>query len=254
MERNDLDKDDAVKGFNRTFSVLDSKVYRDAQRVSSQADPFPEWMVPFSFIRGIELERIVTGLDVDARSSLVDLGCGLGGTAMWLAERTGAKVTGVDWASEAIDRATRQSSERGLSDRVSFVIADMTATGLETGSFDGLTSVDAIMFADPDLVCAEMARLLRHGGRVALVAIEPEKPRETAVSDYRPYFERAGLKVEIHEPTPDWPTNRERLFAAIRERAEGLREELGDAAEALLDEAQTPPRVSSRVFITATKR
>ncbi|MBC5816344.1 MAG: class I SAM-dependent methyltransferase [Candidatus Eremiobacteraeota bacterium] len=250
-----MDEDASVKGFNRAFRVLDSKVYREAVRASSQADPVPEWVVPFSFIRGSELQRIAAHLAVDEGAAVVDLGCGLGGTALWIAERTGAKVTGVDWASEAVESASEHAQRRGQADRVSFLVANMTETGLESGSFDGVTSVDAIMFADPDLVCAEMARLLRHGGKVALIAIEPEIPvRETAVTDYRPYFDRAGLEVGIHEPTPDWPENRERFFGALRERAARLREELGEAAEPLLDEAQTPPGVSARVFITATKR
>ncbi|MFN2527443.1 MAG: cyclopropane-fatty-acyl-phospholipid synthase family protein [Candidatus Baltobacteraceae bacterium] len=250
-----MDEEASAKGFNRAFSVLDSEVYREAVRVSSQADPVPEWVLPFSFIRGSELERIAANLALDHSAAVADLGCGLGGAALWLAQRTGARVTGVDWASEAIERATKHAQRRGQTGRVSFLVADMAQTGLQTGTFDAVTSVDAIMFADPTQVSEEIARLLRPGGRVALIAIEVENAqRPTAVADYRPYFDRAGLEVELHEPTPGWPENRERFFAALRERAAGLRKELGEAAEALLEEAQTPPGVSSRVFITAIKR
>jgi len=250
-----MDENASVKGFNRAFSVMDSAVYREAVRVSSQSDPVPEWILPYSFIRGSELERIAVNLAVGHDEAVVDLGCGLGGAALWLAERTGARVTGVDWASEAIERANEHAVRRGQTGRVSFLVADMAQTGLQTGTFDAVTSVDAIMFADPKHVSEEIARLLRPGGRVALIAIEVTNAQgPTAVPDYRPYFDRAGLEVEVHEPTPDWPENRERFFAALRERAAGLRKELGEAAESLLEEAQAPPGISSRVFITAIKR
>jgi SAM-dependent methyltransferase len=62
--------------------------------------------------------------DVAARGRALDLGCGEGRNAIWLAER-GWRVTGVDYAEVAIDRARRLASARGV--EVSFVEADVTS-------------------------------------------------------------------------------------------------------------------------------
>ena len=71
-----------------------------------------------------ELDRFADWLGLDADSRLLDVGCGSGGPALRLAERTGAGVVGVDLLEEGIATATRLAEERGLSDRARFVRAD----------------------------------------------------------------------------------------------------------------------------------
>lgn len=65
----------------------------------------------------------------------LDLACGEGGDALWLAAK-GWRVTGVDFASTAIARATAAASEQGLEAR--FVAADLTAW-VPTSEYDLVT-------------------------------------------------------------------------------------------------------------------
>jgi len=55
----------------------------------------------------------------------LDLGCGEGGDALWLAEN-GWTVTAVDISSTAIERGRTVAAERGLAERIDWIAADLT--------------------------------------------------------------------------------------------------------------------------------
>ncbi|MDF3287991.1 SAM-dependent methyltransferase [Streptomyces silvisoli] len=64
----------------------------------------------------------------------LDLGCGEGGDAVWLAER-GWRVTAVDVSRVALDRAIKHAAAAGVGDRIDWQRHDL-ATSFPTGSFD----------------------------------------------------------------------------------------------------------------------
>ncbi len=55
----------------------------------------------------------------------IDLGCGIGMVAASIAERSGAKVTGVDWSESNLTKAREIAADRGLEDRVTWIHADI---------------------------------------------------------------------------------------------------------------------------------
>jgi cyclopropane-fatty-acyl-phospholipid synthase len=67
---------------------------------------------------------------------VLDIGCGWGGMALFLAREYGARVTGLTLSQEQLSVARRRAFEEGLSDLVSFELIDYTATGItrSTGS------------------------------------------------------------------------------------------------------------------------
>ncbi len=67
----------------------------------------------------------------------LDLGCGTGANVLFLAER-GWSALGVDFSSVAISRARREAAARGIGERASFVVGDVTAPQLPgvDGTFD----------------------------------------------------------------------------------------------------------------------
>ena len=71
-------------------------------------------------------------------TTALDLGCGTGGDALWLAER-GWTVTGVDIAAAALAQAERAADDAGLADRVIWRRVDLD-DGVPTGSWDLVTS------------------------------------------------------------------------------------------------------------------
>ena len=63
----------------------------------------------------------------------LDVACGEGRNAVWLAER-GWRVTGIDFSEQAIDRARRLAADRGVD--VTFSVGNVLTAPLESGAFD----------------------------------------------------------------------------------------------------------------------
>ena len=97
---------------------------------------------------------------------LLDVGCGSGQLAL-MAARDGLVVTGVDIASNLIERARARAQAEGL--RARFEEADAEALPFEDASFDVVTSLIGAMFAPrPELVAQELLRVCVPGGTIAM--------------------------------------------------------------------------------------
>ena len=112
--------------------------------------------------------RTVGALELAPPSRLVDLGCGTGDLAAE-ARRAGHRVVGVDLSYEML-RVSRRS--------LLLVQADATKLPLGDGTVDGVISGFALRnVADLAAFLAEAARVVRPGGRVALLEVdEPDSP------------------------------------------------------------------------------
>ncbi|GAA3448079.1 class I SAM-dependent methyltransferase [Planomonospora venezuelensis] len=77
------------------------------------------------------LVREITGLEP---GSALDLGCGEGGDAIWLAQQ-GWRVTAVDISGVALDRAARHAAEAGVADRIDWQRHDL-GVSFPGGAFD----------------------------------------------------------------------------------------------------------------------
>lgn len=115
-------------------------------------------------------ERIFALLCLDGGERVLDAGCGSGFHSLLLAEKVPrGSVVSVDISPEMLDRLRRNAARRGLSGRIEVLHAD----GLELPLPDA--SVDRAMSAavwhhldDPARACAELARVLRTGGRAVV--------------------------------------------------------------------------------------
>jgi tocopherol O-methyltransferase len=100
---------------------------------------------------------------------VLDAGCGVGGSSLWLATERGARVVGITVAPRQVAMARGHAVGRGLSDRVSFEVADFTATSFPDASFDVVWAVESLCHAPRKAAFyQEAARLLRPGGRVVI--------------------------------------------------------------------------------------
>lgn len=104
---------------------------------------------------------------INAGERVLDAGCGIGGSSIWLAEQRGARVTGITLSDLQVNQARRNAAQRGVSDRVDFQTADFCATPFETGSFDVIWGIESICHAlDKRDFIREAHRLLKPGGRL----------------------------------------------------------------------------------------
>jgi SAM-dependent methyltransferase len=201
---------------------------------------YPEEFAHISFLPLATLRALVAGLHLSPGQVLADLGCGAGGPGLFVAKETGTQLIGRDLSPVAVERAAARVSGVGLAGRAEFAQGSFEQTGIEAGSVDAVMTVDALQYApDKAAALAEMARILRPGGRLAFVAFELDAERiaglpvwEDQVGDYRPRLEQAGFEMIAYDQIPGWRQQVEAGFGAVLAQRETLEAELGEAAAA----------------------
>jgi SAM-dependent methyltransferase len=113
-------------------------------------------------------EELVEGLGIRADLDVLDLGCGDGTTAVPAAER-GARVLGIDIASNLVAAGNARAAAAGLAG-LRFEEGDASRLdGVSDESFDLVVSIFGAMFAPrPFDVAREMVRVTRRGGRIVM--------------------------------------------------------------------------------------
>ena len=119
-------------------------------------------------------EVLVDAAEVAAGQEVADIACGTGNVALAAAAR-GAAATGVDGSAPLVEQARRRAAAAGLAAR--FLQGDAGSLPLLDGAFDAAVSAFGVIFApDPARALAEMVRVTRPGGVVALTSWASEGP------------------------------------------------------------------------------
>jgi ubiquinone/menaquinone biosynthesis C-methylase UbiE len=151
-------------------------------------------------------------LGVTSDDHILDVGCGIGGTARFIADLSGGEVTGVDLAPNYVSIARVLTEWTGLADRARYETASALDMPFEDGSFDKAVQLHVGMnIADKSALFREVHRVLRPGGRfgvydmmsVADGMIEFPVPWATDesmsfvedLSTYRDALESAGFEI-----------------------------------------------------------
>lgn len=133
--------------------------------------------------------------------------------------RPGGRLVSTDVAPEMVDAARRRAAELGLDD-VTFAVEDAASLSFDDASFDGVLCRWGLMLV-PDMhaAAAELRRVVRPGGRVALaVWASPD------VNEWMSASGRAALELGLVErPDPDAPgpfrLSQDGLLDEVLERA-----------------------------------
>ncbi len=114
------------------------------------------------------VERAKLGPD----DRVIDVACG-SGNATIPAARTGATVIGLDITPSLLEAGKREAAEAGV--EIEWVEGDAENLPYEDDSFDAVISVFGVMFApDHRKAAAEVARVLKPGGRMVLCNWDPD--------------------------------------------------------------------------------
>jgi SAM-dependent methyltransferase len=120
-----------------------------------------------SWVTVEEYDAWITALCLEPSSRVLELASGSGGPALYLAERTGCHVTGLDLNSSGVRTARSLAQRAGLEGRSTFELTDAQSTlRFPDGAFDALLCVDSMNhFPDRLHSLKEWRRVLKPGGR-----------------------------------------------------------------------------------------
>jgi tocopherol O-methyltransferase len=118
----------------------------------------------FLYLNRLVAEQILVN---NPSGHLLDLGCGVGGTATWLAQMHGAHVTGVTLSPVQARMAGERATCLGLQDFCRYIQADFHHLPADLEMFDGAYAIEAYAHAsEPERFFAEAAEHLKAGGRL----------------------------------------------------------------------------------------
>mgnify|MGYP001591202366 CR=1 FL=1 len=100
---------------------------------------------------------------------VLDAGCGVGGSSIFLATVLGCKVTGISLSERQVEQAAANAKQRGVDGLVDFKVMDYCATEFPDASFDIVWGCESICYADDkQQFVREAYRLLKPGGRLVV--------------------------------------------------------------------------------------
>ena len=159
-------EDDIRKNYSKVGTNLIEQLYGDN----------------FLSLSGVESsDAMIEATGIDESTRVLDVGCGVGGPSLHLADRTGCHVTGIDLMEWHAEEASARAAERGLSDQTTFQAGNAIDLPFDANTFDVVWSQDAWCHVpEKDKVVNEAARVVKPGGYVtftdwvALDDMEPE--------------------------------------------------------------------------------
>ncbi len=90
----------------------------------------------------VVLEDLLARFELKPGDHLLDLGCGAGVIAEYISDQTGARVTGLDYATPAVTAANERTADKRSA--LTFLQGDMNALDLPAQSFDAAISLDTL--------------------------------------------------------------------------------------------------------------
>ena len=194
--------------------------------------------------------------------AIIDLGCGVGGQTLYLAELTGGTITAIDSHAPSIERLRQAITQRALAQRITACVGDMAAPPVTPGGFDLVWSEGALYSIGLAPALAVCHRLLRPGGYLAFTdavwrsdappaevraSFEADYPTMGRVHDDQAAIRAAGFSLVDHFPLPDaaWWDD---FYTPMEQRIAALRQQhAGDAvAAAILDQLAQEPEMHRR--------
>lgn len=164
-------------------------------------------------------QYVLAKMPLKTEQHVLDIGCGIGGAARYLASAHGCRVTGIDLTPEYIDAANTLTECVGLADRVRFEVASALGLPFEDRSFDAaITFHVAMNIKDRPALYREAARVLKREATFGVYDVmkgtrdgvryptpwadTPETSHLTSPDEMQALLEEAGFSVvEVEDRT-----------------------------------------------------
>src|SRR6185503_19091713 len=114
-------------------------------------------------------EVMTEAANIRSSDKVLDAGCGIGGSSIFLAERMGCNVTGISISERQIQHARKLVREKKIEAKAEFEVMSYDDTSFPDASFDVVWGCESICYADDkEQFIKEAFRLLKRGGRLVV--------------------------------------------------------------------------------------
>ena len=108
-------------------------------------------------------------LDIKSTDKVLDAGCGVGGSSIFLSKNFNCQVHGITLSQEQVSLATQAAKNQSVSDLLNFSVQDFHHTNFDDDSFDVIWFVESFCHSDsPDKLLKEMFRILKPNGKILI--------------------------------------------------------------------------------------
>lgn len=140
------------------------------------------------------------GVDEKKPASVLDVGCGIGGSTRHIVRKYGCTGSGITLSPVQAERAQQLSDEQGLGGKLGFQVADALRMPFADNSFDLVWSLESgEHMPDKRQFVSELTRVVKPGGRVIIVTW-CHRDLEAGEAGLKPREERPACRVD----TPAW--------------------------------------------------
>lgn len=114
-------------------------------------------------------EVMIDAASITAKDKVLDAGCGVGGSSIFMAATVGATVTGITLSERQVEHANRNAKQKGVEGLVNFQAMNYCQTSFPDNSFDVVWGCESICYADSkEQFIKEAYRILKPGGRLVV--------------------------------------------------------------------------------------
>jgi ubiquinone/menaquinone biosynthesis C-methylase UbiE len=121
-------------------------------------------------------QKLEDTLKIDSKTKVLDIACGKGSTAFYLAEKYGCSVVGIDISEELIQEARNTCKKKRLDNKVKFIVGNAMDLPFDDNQFDVAISQGILVFvSDKTKTINEASRVLKNGGKAGWVELSWKK-------------------------------------------------------------------------------
>lgn len=171
--------DEETARYRRAYDTDLSALLSDIWEGNLHIGVFKDLTEPLKDAHLLAKALLASVLRLTHNAHVLEVACGIGGTARYLARHHHCRVTATNIAVRQIEEAQGLTAAQGLADRVEFAYADYHDLPFPDGSFDAWICQEALLYSvDKPRVFAEARRVLRPGARLVFtdLTIGPNVP------------------------------------------------------------------------------